>query len=307
MDRIKELSLYRDKEQEKIYKALANAQRLAILRVLADEPLSVHQLSGLLQSPVTTVTNNVNILEEAGLIETRLQSGTRGTIRLCSIVYEKIVVDLLPNVQHSGHFIETKEIPIGNYFDFEVRPTCGLVDTKGFIGKDDDPNTFYSESRLNAQLIWFYEGYLEYRFPVDASKKIERIDISMEICSEAPGYREDWPSDISLFLNGVLFLTYTADGDYGGRRGKNTPFFWPLNSTQFGILKTFSITRTGSFIDGKISTPVSLSDIRLSDVVRFRLGINPFAKNKGGINLFGKYFGDYPQDIVVKIFYATKN
>lgn len=306
MNKIKRLSLYGSKDQLKTYKALANEQRLEILRVLSEKPLSIHQLSKIIHSPVTTVTANVNVLEEAGLIQTRLQSGTRGIIRLCSIVYEKLEIDMLRDSNVVGYYTETTEIPIGNYFDYKIKPTCGILDDKGFIGEDDNPSIFSSEKRFKAQLIWFYEGYLEYRFEIDTSRAIDRIDIMMELCSEAPGYRENWPSDINLLLNDKKFLTYTSPGDFGGRRGRVTPIFWPINSTQYGLLKTFSITNNGSFIDEKQMTSVSLKDIKLSNNMKFRLEIEPFAKNKGGVNIFGKLFGDYSQDIVIKVYYSTK-
>lgn len=37
-----------------------------------------------------------------------------------------------------------------------------------------------------------------------------------------------------------------------------------------------------------------------------RLGVKEDARYKGGMNLFGKKFGDHEQDLVMKIFYSVK-
>ncbi|MEI3204121.1 MAG: hypothetical protein V8S73_05705 [Lachnospiraceae bacterium] len=37
----------------------------------------------------------------------------------------------------------------------------------------------------------------------------------MEICSEAPGYKEDWKSDLTLWVNDVEVGTWTCPGDLG--------------------------------------------------------------------------------------------
>ena len=76
------------KSMLKVSKALANASRLDILRLLSYESLSVDELSRKLHSPLTTVASNIQILEDANLIRTRLQSGKRGMMKLCSIVFE---------------------------------------------------------------------------------------------------------------------------------------------------------------------------------------------------------------------------
>lgn len=40
--------------------------------------------------------------------------------------------------------------------------------------------------------------------------------------------------------------------------------------------------------------------------VDLRLGVKENAVFKGGMNLFGKKFGDYEQDLVMKIFYSVE-
>ena len=84
------------------------------------------------------------------------------------------------------------------FSDFAVQPTCGLVSATGLIGFLDDPSAFYEPDRLNAQLLWFRSGYVEYRFPnrVPPGARVDSIQLTAEVCSEAPLHDLDWPSDI---------------------------------------------------------------------------------------------------------------
>ena len=63
---------------------------------------------------------------------------------------------------------------------------------------------------MDANIIWFSKGYVEYIIPnfIPASQKIEQIMISVELGSEAPGSNSTWPSDIHFYLNFycIIFL-----------------------------------------------------------------------------------------------------
>ena len=95
----------------------------------------------------------------------------------------------------------------------------------GVIDTFDDPRSFYSPDRHKAQLIWFCQGYIEYRFPKQDQSAVEYpgTEFFMEICSEAPGYNAQWPSDITISVNEKTVGIYTCPGDMGARRGRLTP------------------------------------------------------------------------------------
>lgn len=42
-------------------------------------------------------------------------------------------------------------------------------------------------------------------------------------------------------------------------------------------------------------------EIKEKPYISLKIGVKADAKNLGGINLFGEKFGDYPQDIIVKL------
>ena len=125
----------------------------------------------------------------------------------------------------------------------------------------------------------------------------------MELSSEVPGTSPDWPSDIFLEVNDIDVATWTSPGDYGDKRGVFTPSWWKLAGSQYGKLKTWRINGEGSFVDGVQVSQVTLDDLALADhhSIRVRIGVREDAAHPGGINIFGRGFGNYDQDIVMRI------
>jgi predicted transcriptional regulator len=200
---------------------------------------------------------------------------------------------------------EIIKMPIGSFIDYKIEPTCGMASIKGPIGTEDDPRCFYLPERIEAQLIWLGKGYLEYRFPTNSmiEKQVQRLELSMELCSEDHEFNMNYPSDITLWVNEQEVGTWGCQCDYGGRRGKLNPDWWPDKNTQFGMLKTWSITEYGSYLDEEKTFDRGLSEYQLTnkDYIAIRIGMKEDAGNSGGMNLFGEGFGDYPQNIIMKI------
>jgi predicted transcriptional regulator len=294
-------------EAIEICKALANEHRMQMLNVLNQGPLNVNELSELLQIPFSTAAVNVKKLEDAGIISTEIVPG-RGSQKVNSKKYDRIVINLkLPESHLENNLI--LDMPIGEYTDCEVEPTCGLVAENSILSIIDDPRSFYEPGRKDAQLIWFRSGYVEYRFPnrVPYGARTEKIELSAEVCSEAPYYKLDWPSDITLWMNGVEIGTWTSPGDLGGKRGFLTPHWWATRNTQYGLLKRWQVNDKGSFIDGTQISDVTVDKLNIAEkpFISIRLGVKKDAQNTGGMNLFGKRFGNYEQDLILKINYAN--
>ena len=99
-------------------------------------------------------------------------------------------------------------------------------------------------------------------------------------------------------------VTTTLPGDFGGRRGKFSPIYWSINSTQYGILKNIEINEKGVYENNVlVSTDIKFDDLNLyaGNAVQLRLEIKEDAVHRGGINIFGKNFGDYNQAIVMTV------
>jgi predicted transcriptional regulator len=287
-----------------LLKALSSETRLAILAYLGDHTVNVNDIAVALRIAPSSATTHIQILEKADLIRTEVIPATHGLQKLCARTYDDVHIRLErinSNSQNSFAIM----MPIGQYYDFDVHPTCGLANESSLIGLLDTPATFYEPGHVTAQLLWFGSGYVTYRFPnhLPTGASAVRLDLSAEICSEAPLHHLNWPSDITVWINGVEIGCWTSPADFGGERGLLTPDWWETKDSQYGQLKIWSVTQDCSYVDGKNISSVQIQDLRLAEkpYIEVRLGIKPDALNVGGLNIFGEKFGNYPQPIVLKI------
>ncbi|SET70011.1 transcriptional regulator, ArsR family [Paenibacillus sp. NFR01] len=290
--------------------ALSTRSRIDILKLLITRNLNIVEIAEILKLPVSTVASNVKVLEAAKLINTELLPASRGAMKVCSRNYDDIHIALNINraIPKGNVEVYEVEVPIGHYSDCEVVPTCGMANADGMIIREDEPASFYHPKHISAQIIWFRKGFLEYLLPLEipAGAKIESLELSMEICSEAPNYDNNWPSDISLWVNGVELGMWTSPGDFGDRRGKLNPSWWLDWSTQYGLLKTWRVDNERTTLDMEKVSDVTLGQLNInqSPKLRMRIGIKPDAVYQGGVNLFGRQFGDYEQNIILKVNYT---
>lgn len=207
--------------------ALSTRSRVDILRLLNTKNFNIIEIADKLKLPVSTVASNVKILEAAGLIQTELLPASRGAMKVYSRNYDDIhiALNLQKAIPIGETFVYEVDMPVGHYSDCEVAPTCGMANAEGLIIKEDEPVSFYHPKHINAQIIWLRKGFLEYLLPVDipSRARIESLELSMEMCSEAPNYDQNWPSNISVWVNGVEIGVWTSAGDFGDRRGKLNP------------------------------------------------------------------------------------
>lgn len=300
------LSISPDRDVE-IVKALASMPRMMILRLLRHRgPLNVNEISEALDLPQSTVATNVQTLEACGLIETQAMKANKGRQKICYARYGEILVRFDdPPLQQKTNLIEVA-MPIGLYTSCNVTAPCGLCSSEGVIGLLDVPDFFLDPSRMKASLLWFWRGHVEYKFPNNArvlNAEVEAIEFTMELSSEVPGTNADWPSDISIWVNDVKVGTWTSPGDYGDKRGRLTPRWWKLEGSQYGHLTTWVVSGKGTSVNGTRASDVTLDRLGLLEhhSIRLRVGIDEGAQRPGGVNIFGKQFGNHDQDIVMRI------
>lgn len=305
-----ELSFDNPDELVTVTHALSTRSRVDILRLLISQNLNIVEIAEALKLPVSTVASNIKVLEAARLINTELLPASRGAMKVCSRNYDDIHIALnLEKAIPKGDIqVYEVDMPIGHYSDCEVSPTCGMANGEGMIIREDEPASFYHPKHVGAQIMWFRKGYVEYLMPLEipAEAVIESLELSMEICSEAPNYDHNWPSDISVWINGVEIGMWTCPGDFGDRRGKLNPAWWFEWSTQYGLLKTWRVDKNKTTLDMEKISAVDLAqlDLQNSHKLRVRIGIKPDAVHQGGVNLFGRQFGDYDQNIKMTVHYA---
>lgn len=269
--------------------------------------MSVNDISDRLKAPQSTIATNVQMLEETRLITTEHAKGARGQQKICASCFDEIVIRLDKAPAEQRDDVIEVAMPLGLFTEYQVSAPCGLCSTTGIIGLLDVPDHFLDPSRMQASLVWFGRGYLEYKFPNNAKilgAAIKAIEYSMELSSEVPGTNSDWPSDISLWVNGVLMGTWTSPGDYGDQRGLHTPRWWKLEGSQYGKLITWRITDEGTFVDGVKLSNMTLEklDLAVHHSIRLKIGIAEDAEHPGGVNIFGRGFGNHDQDIVMRLF-----
>lgn len=289
-----------------VAKALASTDRIKILKLLYFNSYNIGEIAERLNIPPSTAALHIRILEQANLINTEQHPGSHGSMKLCSRKNDDINICLTGSYA-GGEQIYSLSMPIGAYTDCDIHPTCGLVGADRHIAKEDSPNDFFLAERLNAQMLWSSSGYVEYRFSHSAEphNPLKQLILSFEACSEAPNYRENWKSDITIWINGKDCGTWNSPGDFGARRGKLNPDWWPNGSTQYGFLVTLIVTDSKSLINNKESSSICLSDLELDKhpYITLRIGNKPDAEFVGGFNLFGQKFGDFEQDINLSLVY----
>ena len=288
-----------------VAKALASRPRQCILDYLVTRTASLSEIARDLDMPIATASQHLKRLENTGLVSSHTAPGIRGRQRIYTRLYDIVVLQLSRSTRYdpADHF--EIQMPVGAFYNHQVISPCGLAAERGLIGEYDDVISFYDPSRFEAQLVWLSHGYLEYIFPNRAygQGQAKRLELSMEICSEAAPSAPDWPSDIFLEINGRRIGEWTAPSDYGDKRGSLTPAWWADWNTQYGLLKVWQLDEQGAYIDGVRISDVTLTDLNLMEQpsVSVRIGVDDAAQNRGGLNIFGSKFGNHAQDIVMKI------
>lgn len=294
-------------EDMEVLKGLASPIRARILKLLhVDGAMNGNDIAEKLELPQSTVSTNIQILEGAGLIRTETQKARKGNQKICHSTFDEVLVMFKEDMRPLKSNTIEVAMPLGLYTSFEVSAPCGLCSAEGIIGLLDVPETFLDPDRMKAGLIWFTQGYVEYQFPNNAKlaqKIIEALEFSLELSSEVPGTSADWPSDITLSVNGREIGTWTSPGDFGDKRGVYTPDWWKLKGSQYGKLKSWRVNGDGTYVDGMKISEVSLKDVGLAEhhSIRLRIAVKPDAKHPGGINIFGRGFGNYDQDIILRL------
>ncbi|PZD95107.1 transcriptional regulator [Paenibacillus sambharensis] len=297
-----------DPEYMALYEALASEVRWRIMELVSAQEMNAKDIATCLGLTPGIVTMHLRKLEQAELISCQRVRRNGGTHKLCRLKQDVIEIEL--PFQATARSSREQSIPVGHYTAFEVFPTCGLATKEKYIGHFDDPRYFLDPERVNAAILWFGRGYVEYKTPnyLLSGDNPEEIEISAEFASEAPGLNDHWPSDIRFVFNGVTLGTWTSPADFGrAARGKHTPDWWMRDVNQYGLWKTIRVNADGTFIDEERLSDVTIGDLRLHESFwTLRFAVDETAEHVGGLTLYGSGFGNHDKDIVVKVYYAGK-
>ena len=286
-----------------VFKALACQTRLDIIRLVAEHPCNQRELAGQLGISPAIVSGHVRQLEEAGILTVDKQAG-KGNQCTCYIAETDLAVRLSGLAESR---VVKYTLPVGLYNKHKAVPSCGLISDRQFIGLMDDPLAFLDAARTEAEMLWFQRGYVEYIVPnTDSHRRVEKLTVSLELGSEHPGSRSDWPSQITFTVNHIKVGSWVSPGNFGDRRGRYSPSWWPVGFSQYGLLKTLRIDGTGSYMDEERISNVAIDDLKLTGSQFYvRVSVEENADPAGGLTIYGKRYGDYDQDIIVTTYYKN--
>lgn len=291
-----------------LFEALASQTRLKIIDALANRPMNIAELAAEVKVSSAAVTPHVRKLEEAGLVSSHSSPGRHGAQKICSLAREELTISLRPVVSEMDCY--TIGMPLGSYIDWAIKPTCGMATETGWIGQIDDPRYFADPARSGAQMLWMGSGFVDYRFPnyLKESQEPIALEFAAELSSEAPGFNNNWPSDINFYVNGIRVGMWTSPGDFGGRRGAYTPEWISDGINQYGLMKVIRVDPQGTFVDGTQVSDVTLNDINLANRadITLRLEAPETAAHAGGLTIFGRGFGNYGKDPELRLFYKAR-
>ncbi|GAB6992032.1 ArsR/SmtB family transcription factor [Paenibacillus pini] len=290
-----------------VYEALASQVRLRVIRLLAKQQMNIRELAEALNLSSAIMTMHIKKLERAHLITTRMAPGKGGVQKICSLSADKIEIMMPQTLNHQRSFHYT-DIAIGHFTDCDVTPSCGLATISQMIGELDEPRCFWSPERVEAKILWFNQGFLEYKVPnfLLPSQQPDELEISFEARSETPFTQGQWPAGLTFSLNDHELGSWTSPSDCEGKRGKYTPNWWPSTINQYGTLKSLRICREGTFLDGNRISNVTLDMLSIEQKQwTFRISVPEDIRHNGGLTLFGAGFGNYNQDLSFKLYYST--
>ncbi|MCR5102088.1 MAG: winged helix-turn-helix transcriptional regulator [Butyrivibrio sp.] len=290
-----------------LFKALGSEIRIDVIKILLENNgMNMNELASKLQITNGALTSHIRKLEECGIVTVSNETSGHGNQKICSVHLDKILIDV--QNENKDEDVYTTDIKVGLYSDYQVYPTCGLASSSKLIGEVDDTRYFSHPERYEADILWFTKGYVEYMIPnfIPYNQKIDEICISAELSSEAPGINNVWPSDIYFYMNNTFLGSWTSPGDFGDVKGIFTPDWWFPNWNQYGLLKMLVINHKGTFIDGLQISDVTIDSFNLTSksTIKFKLEVPENAEHVGGLTIFGRNFGNYNQDIDVKIGYS---
>ena len=166
------------------FKALADANRLKIVGLLAKKPLSVEELSSLLGIGPSTVSHHLGKLSEAGLVSGRAE-GYYNVYRLETETVEKMAQKLLaqetlPAVADDVDLDAFDRKVVNDYLQPDGRLKTipsqrkKLEAVLRYVVRAFEPGIHYSEKQVNEMLSCYYEDTASLRRELISVKLMAR-------------------------------------------------------------------------------------------------------------------------------------
>lgn len=295
-----------------VFRALGSEARMKIVHLLAqNRSMNLNEIASSLGLTNGALTAHIKKLQECGMIQVEVQHSGRGLQKICSLAEEQVLLNILPSMEERDLKMYETQIRIGHYSDYSLKADCGLAGQSALIGPENEPRSFSFPDRLEAELLWFHDGYIEYRIPnlLPENQKIVQLTLSFEIGSAEIGSEEDSQAEIRFSLNGQKLGRWLSFRSPGSDRGLYTPLWWKRSQMQHGFLKMLVINQAGVFLDG-VKLVDEVADSALPDTtgeMKLRFEVHNQDGHNGGFALFGENFGNYKQGIHARIHYMPED
>ena len=268
-----------------LFKTLGSDVRMRIVELLSERgEMNMNEIASALELTNGALTAHIRRLEECGIIHTVTECTGHGNQKRCSMKVDQILVNGRTEEVREIR-VKDEELQIGYFDAFDVTAPCGLCSVYSMIGREDDADYFALPDRLQAGLLWFSEGYLEYRIP---------------------NMLPDSQAEIDFYLNERKIATWVTPPEFQWSKGIYTPAWWYGRERQFGLMKMIVVTRIGTYFDGMKISEVGLGDFTAEELrhLKLRIGVEKRGRYQGGVALYGTGFGNYNQDIHVRVHYT---
>ena len=291
-----------------VFRALGTATRIQIMQLIYENPaMTMNELARELGITNSAVSMHVGKFQEAGLVTIETTTGRRGIAKIVRPAHNRLVVDMSPAPVKIDNCYQD-DIKVGYYTRAQIQPVCGLATASGIIGELNDPKVFSYPERFDADILWLRSGSIRYNLPnrLKPGQTVSKLQFSFEISSKSAVGFGECPSDIYFSLNDVPIGKWTSPGDFGFRRGIISPLWWPSDLNQFGRLQSVVVGETGTFTDGvRRISDVTIHDLHIDSntAINFTFTVPEDSANSGGLTIFGESFGDYSQNIRMRMYY----
>lgn len=132
-----------------VYKALASQVRIDIIQALSEKRMSVQELAKKIDLSPAIILMHLNKLADAGVIGFERQ----GHKKISYLKVDNINIHF-PKTIYPAFAVYDTQVPVGQFPDYSVTPSCGLAGKNDYIGKVDNPTYFMSPERIKAGMIW---------------------------------------------------------------------------------------------------------------------------------------------------------
>ena len=171
-------------ERPDVLRALASEVRVAMLKLLhTDGAMNVNDIAGKLKQPQSTVSSNMQVLVDAGLVRTETQKARKGNQKICHPLFDEVLVMFKEDITPMKSKAIEVAMPLGLYTSCEVSAPCGLCSSEGIIGLLDVPDTRHLGSEgggLRQRLAFDPDVTTAARVLAALSGRAEVVDLAVE-------------------------------------------------------------------------------------------------------------------------------